>query len=178
MNPADVWSSPDVREAVTDTQGYATFHLADKDAIPDIHHGYNVAVSFAPESGGQFATCRGPARSAYPLTPARGDPAPYPVYMNQKAIMITPETAKRFPDLDRVVHHFRVPDPDRKIDSWIAAAGSRGRAQQILDFLMENHVVSRDSADVYHWYRAVHGGGPGEPWIGEVRVSDLEEHCI
>ena len=177
-NSIDIWHSPDVRQAVTDEQGDARFALADKDAIPDIHHGYSVAVSFVPQSGGQLAACRGPTRSAFALTPARGDPAPYPIYLNHNILMITPQTAERFPDLEQVAQHFNLPDPDRGIDFWIAAFGTRTRAEQILALLLENHVVTQDSEGIYHWYRAVHGGGPGEPWITEMRVCDLEEHCI
>lgn len=92
--------------------------------------------------------------------------------------MITPETAQRFPDLEKVVSHFAVPDPDAKIAKWIEAAGSEERAREILSFLMKHHIVEQDEDGVVHWYRSVHSGREGEPWIKEVRVCPLEEFCI
>jgi len=178
MNPVDVWESPDVRKAVTDERGVARFALADKDAIPDIHHGYVVAVSFTPKEADELAACKGPTRGGYPLTPSKSDPAPYPIYLNHGLVMVTPDTAKRFPDLADVVKAFNVPDPDTTVEKWIDVAGSAERAREILDFLVQNHVVAVDDAGVYHWYRSVHSGGQGEPWIHELRVCDLEEHCV
>lgn len=176
-NPIDVWRSPDVRTAVTDENGMARFALTDKDRIPGIHDGYVVAVSFTPKDNDSLAACKGPARNAYPLTPARNDPAPHPVYLNHGLVMITPETAKRFGDLADVVKAFNIPDPDAGIDKWIEAAGSAERANEILEFLMENHVVTLDDEGVYHWYRSVHSRREDGAWIHEVRVCDLEEHC-
>ena len=178
MNPVGLWESQDVRRATTDQDGAARFALRDKDVIPDIHHNYRVTVSFTPAEGETLASCRGPTRAAYPLTPARNEPAPYPVYINHGLVMVTPETEQRFPDLAVVVKAFNVPDPDTTIEKWIEAAGSEERAREILDFLMQNHIVTVDDAGVYHWYRSVHSGREGEPWIHELRVCDLEEHCV
>ena len=178
VNPIDVWESPEVRKATTDEQGVARFALADKDAIPDIHHNYVLAVSFTPEEGDELSACKGPTYSAYPLTAAKNDPAPHPVYLNHGLVMITPETAKRFPDLPAVVKAFNVPEPDTTIEQWIEAAGTEERAREILAFLVQNHVVTLDDQGVYHWYRSVHSGHPGAPWIHEARVCDLEEHCV
>ena len=178
MNPVDVWESPDVRKAVADERGVAHFTLTDKDAIPDIHHGYVVAVSFTPKEGDELAACKGPARIAYTMSAARNDPAPYPVYLNHGLVMVTPETAERLPELADVVKAFNVPDPDTTIERWIELAGSEKRAREILDFLIENHVITADDAGVYHWYRSGHSGGEGEPWIHELRVCELEEYCV
>ena len=178
QDPADVWDSLDVRTAVTDEDGVARFALSDKQAIADIHHGYFVAPSFAPGPGDALAPCRGPVEMAYPLTPARHDPAPHPVYINHGLVMITPETAARFPELPDVVKAFNVPDPAATIERWVAIIGDAERTKQILAFLMDNHVIAVDDDGVYHWYRSVHSGAEGEPWIHEVRVCDLEEHCV
>ena len=177
-NRVDLWDSPDVRQAVTDADGVARFALQDKDRIRDIHHGYHLGARFDPADGDEAVACRSPTRTAYPTTPSRTDPAPYPVYLVHALVMITPETAERFPELPDVVSHFRVPDPSATIDKWIEAAGSEKRAREILDFLMENHIVTLDEDGVYHWYRSVHSGGEGEPWIHECRVCDLEEHVV
>ena len=178
VNPTGVWESLEVRKATTDEQGVARFALADKDLIPDIHHYYMVAVSFTPKERDEVVACKGPTRGAYTMTAARNDPAPYPIYLNHGLVMITPETAERFPDLADLVKAFNVPNPDARIDRWIEAASGEKRAKEILGFLMENHVVSLDSKGVYHWYRSVHSGREGEPWIHEVRLCDLEEHCV
>ena len=178
QDPTDVWDSPDVRTAVTDESGVARFELADKEAIPDIHHGYWVAASFTPRPGDSLAPCKGPVQAAYPLTPARHDPAPHPVYINHGLVMITPATAERFPELPDVVKAFNVPDPDATIDKWIEIVGAEQRAKEILEFLMDNHVIAVDDDGVYHWYRSVHSGAEGEPWVHEVRVCELEEYCV
>ncbi len=107
-----------------------------------------------------------------------GFPVSYPAYLRWGTLMITPETAKCFPDLFDVVKHFDVPNPDATIDKWIEAAGSEERVKEILDFLIENHIISKDENDVYHWYRGCLSGGEGEGWIHKVEVCEIEEYCI
>ena len=177
-NPVGVWDSPIGCTAVTDETGTARFVLQDKEVIPDLHHAYQIAASFNPAEGDYAAECKAPTRGAYSLVQMRNNPAPYPAYLNHGVVTITPEAAERFPDLPEVVEAFAVPDPDTGIDRWIKAAGSLARAEEILTFLMENNIVHKDDEGIYHWYRSVHSGGEGEPWITEVRVCHIKEYCV
>ncbi len=178
VNPINVWDSPDIRKAVTDEDGIARFALKDKENIMDVGHCYEVAVSFTPNPDDDLLPCKGPSMLLRALTTVRGNPAPYPAYLRWGTLMVTPETAKRFPDLPDVVKHFDIPDPDTKIDKWIEAAGSKKRAEEILDFLIANHIVSKDDNGVYHWYRGCLSGCEGEGWIHKVDICEIEEHCI
>ena len=178
-SPADVWDSPDVRIGVTNSDGVARFELKDKACIPDIHHSYTVGVSFTPAPGDRLAPCKGPARIAYSLTQVRDNPTPYPVYNLHGRIMITPETAERFPDLAGIVEHFFEPDPTAAIGKWIEAAGSEKRAKEVLDFLMEYHIVCSDPDGMYHWYRALGSESkPGKQYVHGVEVCPLREYCV
>ena len=176
-NTVDVYVAPETHRAVTDVDGAATFPLPAKDAIPDIHHGYRVAAVFLPESGDSCAACRSPSAVAYAMTPASTSTAPYPVYLNHGLVMIRPDVLEQYPELPRVVAAFVVPDPDTDLAHWIEVVGDPERAEAILGFLLEYHVLQRDDDGIYHWYRSVHSGGSGEPWIHELRVCELEEHC-
>ena len=104
----------------------------------------------------------------------RNCPAPYPVYTVHGILFITPETAERFPDLAAVVAKLDVRNPDARLETWVEAAGSAGRAQEILDFLCEHHLVHVDEGGTYRWYRAVHCG---EEVIKGVRVDHTLEFC-
>ncbi len=177
MNPVDLWASPDVRTATTDAQGVARFHLTDKDEIVDIHHSYQVGAEFVPQADDRLAACRSATRSAYTMTQMRDDPNPYPLYLNHAWLMITPDTEARFPELARVVEAFCTADPDVSKQRWIDVVGEQSRAEEILAFLMEQHVITVDRKGLYHWYRAVHSGREGEPWIKGVRVCRLKEYC-
>jgi hypothetical protein len=183
-NPINVWDSPDIRTATTDSDGVARFELKDKARVPDTNNSYVVAVSFAPKQGDELVGCKGPTRRAYSLTPARNNPAPYPIYNNQGRIAITPETAEKFPDLADIVKHYCIPEPSADIDKWIEAAGSEKRAKEVLEFLMANNIVSVDEKGIYHWYRAVYSGPgpdawtPGTPYIYGVEICDLKEYCV
>ena len=177
QNPVPVEASPDVRTAVTDAQGAARFVLEDKEQISDIHHAYQVMARFEPDQDDGLTACRSFALRAYAMRPARNAPAPYPVYTQHGMIMITPQTAECFPDLAAVVEHFRTPDPAGPIEKWIAAAGDEKRAREIVDFLLANHILHGDEEGVYHWCRAVHDGGSGDPYVHEVRVCEVAEYC-
>ena len=111
------------------------------------------------------------------MTQMRDDPVPFPLYLNHAWLMITPETEACFPELGRVVEAFSTPDPDAPIERWIEVVGNRTRAEEILAFLIEHHIVTLDDNGVYRWYRAVHSGRVGEPWIKGVRVCRLHEYC-
>ncbi len=176
-NPVALEDSPDVRKAVTDSDGIARFILTDKDHINDIHHGYQLVTRFTPQPGDTFSGCRSPNRFAYPLAPARNDPAPFPIYNAHGIIMVTPETAKRFPELAQIIDHFKTPNPDATFEQWVQVTGNEKRTRELLDFLLENHILSRDKKGIYHWYRAVHSGGPGEPYIHGLRICSVEEYC-
>ncbi|MCK5157481.1 MAG: hypothetical protein KAQ69_13715, partial [Spirochaetales bacterium] len=184
MNPVNVWDSPDIRIGITNSGGVARFELKDKVRIPDIHHCYQVGVSFVPASGEKLAGCKGPARPAYSLTQARNNSAPYPIYNLGGRIMITPATREKFPDLVDIVKHFCVPDPSAGIDTWIKASGSEKRAKEVLGFLMKYHIVHSDEKGVYHWYRAIGSIPgpeelkPGMQYIHGVEVCTLEEYCV
>ena len=176
QNPSDVWESSDVRTAVTDQNGVATFWLQEKDAIPDIHHAYEVAPSYTPKQGEKFAACKGPVWGAYALTPARRDPAPYPMYIVHGLIMARQDVVDEFPELPAIIKAFNVPDPDAAMQRWVAVVGDQKRAEQILKLLMRHHIVTKNAHGLYCWYRSVHSGREGEPWIKELRVCTLEEH--
>jgi hypothetical protein len=177
-NIIDILESPDLRTAVTDENGVARFALKDKDRIRDIHHGYEITVSFTPDEGDSAAACRGPQLTVYPSTPSRYDTAPYPIYINHNMIMITPKTAEQYPDLIKVVSAFSVPNPDSTLDRWTEVAGSKERAIELLAFFVTHGIIFSDEQGIYHWYRAVHSGREGEPWIKGAQVCDLEEYCV
>ena len=174
VNPEDVRDSKDVRKAITDENGIARIKLVEMNSIPDIHHGYRINVSFRPKAGDDLSGCDGPASGAYAMTPARNNPANYTVYMNHGLIMLTPPTAKEFPDLAEVLGTFDRKNPDVPFEEWVETAGSEKRAQEIIDFLTDNHLITLEEDGKYRWHRCVHCG---EEIIKEVRVCDLEEHC-
>ena len=180
--PEPVWESTDVRKATTDENGEALFTLPDKDAINDIHHIYTVGARFAPDgdapgNGEDLAPCKGPTFSSYTMSPSRRSPSPYPVYNVHGSIVVTPETAERFPELARIVKHFSVPDPSAPFSEWVDLVGDEARAREIVDFLAANHIIRAHDDGTYHWYAAGHGGhGPGEPFIHDLRVCEIEEH--
>ena len=176
-DPGRVYDSPDVRTAVTDENGTARFELADKAAINDVHHNYQLVAAFVPRADDPLAACKSPTRMAYPLTPARNDPAPYPIYNVHGTLMLTPRTAQRFPELLTLVEQFNVPNPDADFDAWARRIGSESRAREILDFLIANHILSRDERGIYRWYPAVHSGGPGRPFIHGAKICPLKEFC-
>ena len=178
VNPVNVWDSPDIRRAATGEDGIAHFVLKDKENIMDVGHCYEVAVSFTPEPDDELIPCKGPAMMNRALTTRRGETAPHPAYLRWGTLMITPETAEHFPDLSEIVKHFDIPEPDTKIDQWVEAAGSEERAEEILDFLIESHIVIKDDDGVYHWHRGCLSGGEGEGWIHDVDVCKIEEYTV
>ncbi len=178
VNPVNVWDSPDIRKAVTDENGIAHFVLKDKENIMDVGHCYEVAVSFSPKPDDNLTPCKGPAMLVRALVTKRNNPVPYPAYLRWGTLMITPKTARQFSELPDVVKHFDIPNPDTTIDRWIEAVGSEKRAKEILEFLIENHIITKDENGVYHWYRGYLSGGEGEGWIHKVDICEIEEHCI
>jgi len=90
--------------------------------------------------------------------------------------MITPVVAARFPDLGEVLARLDPYAPDVPMSKWIKAAGDdESRACEIVQFLEETHLIKRDEAGVYQWYRSVHCP---KKVIDEVRVCDLQEFCV
>lgn len=176
-NPIDVWDSQDIRTSITDSNGVARFELKDKACVPDRNMDYTVAVSFTSKQSDEHLSCKGPTCRAYPLTAARDNVAPYPVYNSRGMIMITPETANDFPDLADIVEHFCIHEPSADIEKWIDAAGSKKRAKEVLQFLLDNNIISVDDKDIYHWYRARQSGDMGKPFIHGVKICNLKEYC-
>ena len=174
-NPEDVRDAKDVRKAITDDDGIAKINLTEMNSIPDIHHAYRITVSFTPKDGDELSACDGPATMAYAMTPARNNPANYPVYMNHGRIMLTPPAAKDFPDLAEMIEKIDRRNPDLTFEQWIKIAGNEKRAKEIIDFLTENNLVTLDKEGKYFWHRNVHCG---DEIIKEVRICDLEEHSI
>jgi hypothetical protein len=177
-NPVSVFDSPDVRRSMTDEKGIARFELNDKAVINDLHHNYGLAATFTPGPEEHLAGSTSRTLSAYALTHRRDDTAPYPIYNVHGLLMVTPETAERFPELEKIVEHFRMPDPDAPLERWIEIVGNEKRAREIVDFLVDHHILRKDDEGMLRWYRAVHSGGPGEPYIHGVRVCDVKEYCI
>ena len=174
-NPEDVKDSRDVRRAVTDENGITRIALTEMNSIPDIHYAYRITVSFKPAEGDKLAACEGPAMSAYAMTPARNNPANYPIYMNHGLIMITPPAAEEFPDLAEFVAEIDRKNPDLPFEEWVRITGDTHRAKQILTFLTENHLVTLRKDGIYFWHRNVHCG---DEIIKEVRICNLKEYCV
>lgn len=174
-NTTPLDESENVRTAITDNQGVARLHLAEKDRIPEIHYSYMIDAVFNPEPGDPLQSCKGPVLREYARTPARNCPANYPVYIQRNLVMITPETAKRFPDLADVVARIDKSNPDVPFAKWVEVAGSEENARRIIAFLLENHLVTLGDDGIYRWYRAIHCG---VPVIKEVRICELEEIIV
>ena len=175
FNPENVRDSKDVRKAITDENGVARVAFTEMNRIPDIHHQYRIAVSFTPKPGDSLVACEGPEYVGYALTPMRNNTANYSAYMNHGLIMLTPEAAKKFPDLKNVVEKFDNEKPIVSFEEWIEAAGSEKRAKEIIDFLVQNHIISLEKEGKYRWYRSIHCP---KGIFREVRICELEEHCI
>lgn len=173
-NWAPLAEAKDVRAATTNADGVAVLRLPDKDVIPDIHYSYWIDAVFAPDEGDRLQPCRGPKQRAYAMTPRRNCPANYPVYLNHGYLMLTPDAARRFPDLADILGRFDTRNPDAGLGVWSNAAGGEQRAGEVLDFLQANHIVAAGSDGVYRWYRSLHAG---DNVVKEVRICSLEEHC-
>ncbi|MHB9124592.1 MAG: sialidase family protein [Armatimonadota bacterium] len=167
--------TPDVRSAVTDSQGIARIELKDKEEIPDIHHAYAIDAVFNPDCEDNMQACRSPQISAYAMTPARNCPANYLVYNAHGLIMVTPDTAKRFPELTDAVSRLDGRKEQVSLDEWVNAVGSSDRAAEIIGFLTENHILIPCGENLYRWYRAVHSG---HEIIKGVRICDAEEYYL
>ena len=175
VNPLDVRDSTDVRTGVTDENGVARFVLSDMDAHADVHHTYHVAASFSPAPGDDCAPCLGPKRREYTLTSLRNCPTACPVYTVHGWIMISPETAERFPELADTVEKLDKHAPGTTMNDWIESIGSAERAGEIVDFLSEHRILSRNEDGSFSWYRAVHTDGDV---VKGVRVSLVQEYYV
>ena len=171
-NRATLDTTEDVRPAVTNGDGVARVELSDYATIPDMHFSYQIDVVFDPAPGDDLIPCQGPGEIVYVVTPHRTNPFNYPIYLNQRLIMITPQTAKRFADLPQIVAQFDKANPHAGFEKWEQACGSAQRAREVLDFLMEHHIVSLTEQGIYQWYRAGHRS---EQIIREVRVDEVIE---
>lgn len=171
----EVRDATDVREAVTDDQGTVRFALPEMDQCRDIHFSYKVVAIFSPEAGDDLLPCQSPERRAYAMTPTRNCPSTYPVYMCQRWLSITPETAERFPELLTVGEKLDKRNPDASFDKWVEMVGSQARAREIVDFLVENHILTLGEDGIYRWCRTA--GANGEVVHG-IQVSDLEEYYV
>jgi len=152
LNPVDVRESDDVRTATTDQNGIARFELPDIDAHPDVHFSYRLAASFTPGEGDDYAPCLGPKRGGYSLTSTRNRPWTYPAYFMHGTLMIVPEVEKRFPELIDLVEGCDQESEQLPLDAWSEKVGSEARAKEIVDFLVENHIVTRDEEGKCRWY--------------------------
>jgi len=175
-DPRDVSESDDVRLAVTDVDGIATFHLADKDINPDMHAGYWVMPVYQPAAGDPYAPCDGARYMSYPLTSVRNCDFPYDAIMEHGHVIISPAVAEQFADLGDVIAKFDPHQPDATFDKWAQAAGSEERANQILDFLMKWHIVAKDKQGVYRWYRRCKA--PAHPIVTDVKIAQNIDYCI
>jgi hypothetical protein len=90
-------------------------------------------------------------------------------------IMISPETARRFPELVDTVAKLDKHAPDTTTKDWIEPIGSEERAKEIVDFLLENRILSRSEDGVFRWYQAVHTAGDV---VKGVRVSRIQEYYV
>jgi hypothetical protein len=171
-NQTPLAESRNVRRARTDEAGVARLRMDEKERIPDLHHAYRVDAVFEPANGDTLQACAGPLEMAYALTPSRHDPAPYPVYINHGLIMVTPETAQRFPDLADLVARLDRRHPDAPLARWVELAGSETRAREIVNFLATHHVIRLSEDGICRWYRSVHCG---EEIVQEVRVCRIKE---
>ena len=169
----------DVRTAVTDHNGVATFALTELESIRDIHDSHRVQANFVPQAGENLATCLSPAFEAYTLTTKRRTPHSYPLYFAENSLFISAPTAEQFPELVDLLNRFKSSGnftscaEDATMDNWADAMGGRKRAQEIVDFLVANHMLTETADGKYRWYRSVHCGGHV---IEHVRVDDVPDY--
>ena len=169
----------DVRTAVTDHNGVATFALTELESIRDIHDAHRVQANFVPQAGENLATCLSPAFEAYTLTTKRRTPHSYPLYFAENSLFISAPTAEQFPELVDLLNRFKSSGnftscaEDATMDNWADAMGGRKRAQEIVDFLVANHMLTETADGKYRWYRSVHCGGHV---IEHVRVDDVPDY--
>jgi len=175
INPLDVRESPDVRTAQTDENGVARFVLSDMETRVGIHHTYRIASSFTPKPGDDCAPCLGPRRREYSLASTRNCPTSYPVYIRAGWIVVTPETAERFGELSDLVDGLGKSNPEVSFEKCVEILGSAQRAREIVDFLVENRILSLDEDGTYRWYCDVVRDGKV---IQGVDVSDIEEYYV
>lgn len=166
-NPVKIWQSSDVRKVQTDSNGIATFKLTDMDQIRDLYHLYVVAAEFKAEPKDNILPCKSTVLRSYAMTPHRSDPSPYPIYNVHGMITVTPETAKKFPELSKIVETLMALNLDAPFEKWLDIVGDKQRTKKIIDFLLQNHIISIDDKGIYHWYKAIHSG---DPYIHGLRV--------
>ena len=80
VNPTPIDQTHDIRTAETDADGVARFVLADIDAVPDMHHTYDVQAIFTPRPADHLAPCRSVHFHCYNKTSKRNTPYAYPLY--------------------------------------------------------------------------------------------------
>lgn len=174
-NVTPLSESADVFTARSDADGVARLRLDNKDRSPDFGDAYRIDVVFCSSAGDGLQDCYGPEEAAYAIRPVRNNPAPYPIIFMHGLVVITPETAARFPELSGIVSRLDRRKPDIPLERWIELSGSEERARRILEFLEANHVVSLQSSGVYRWFRSAQCG---EEIVQEVRISDTKEYCV
>lgn len=174
-NATPIEQTEDVRVAVTNDDGMATFALSEREAIRDIHDGYFVQASFTPASQDNVAPCRSASYSVHTLTGKRATPYTHPIYFANWTLFLSAPAAKQYPELLGLVERIDRFDEDATLAQWAKMIGSASRAQEIVEFLLANHILTRTEDDKYRWYRAVHCG----PKIVEnVRVDDVPDYNV
>ena len=162
-----------VRTAVTDDKGVATFRLPQFDLIRDIHDQYFIQANFRPRPGDKLSACLSPSFTMATMTPRRNTPYTYPLYLAENTMFVSAPTAERYPELLELVDRIKSFSEDATIDEWADAIGSEGRAREIVDFLVANHVLSKTNENNYHWYRSIHCGAKV---IENVRLDDVPDY--
>ncbi len=86
-------------QAVTDTNGYAFAAPAEYNQNADIHFAYNADVVFTPSADSALRGCEGPMMCVLALSPYRRCRYPYPAYLAEGTLYLSPDLLSAFPNI-------------------------------------------------------------------------------
>lgn len=101
-------------------------------------------------------------------------PASHPGLLAENALFLSGPTAEQFPELVNLTDQFERFDIDTTLADWTEAMGTESRAQEVIEFLLANHVLIPVEDDTFRWYRTIHCG---PKVIEDVRVNTDGDHC-
>ena len=162
---------------MTDHNGVATFPLTELDSIRDIRDAHLMQANFVPQAGDILAGCLSPGIQAHTLTTKRHTPYSYPLYFSENTLFVSAPTSERLAKLVDLVNRFhsngKNSAEEATMDEWADAMSGKKRAQEIVNFLVANHILRKTAEGKYRWYRSVHCGGQV---IEQVRMDDVPEY--
>lgn len=145
-------NAPHTFTVMTDAQGYAEAEAEAYDDAADIHFAYTVQAFFSPDAGASLLPCQSPCMSVYALRPHRNNPFPYPAYLAEGILFLSPQILTQYPQAADLLAPFTNENSAQLPENALPGG--------LVSLLLDSRTLYRDAGGALRWRKSVHAPFP------------------